>query len=60
MNKILTLGFLVALLLGVYAFFAYNDAYSGLSLAIVMGALSSLIFIFMQDCEIDSNIHFPI
>ena len=49
MNKILTLLFLIASLVIVYAYFIYNDAYNGLSLAIVMAALSSMIFIFMQD-----------
>ncbi len=59
MNKILTLSFLIALLVVVYAYFIYNDAYNGLSLAIVMAALSSMIFIFMQDSEQNLKIHFP-
>lgn len=60
MNKILTLLFLIASLVAVYAYFIYADAYNGLSLAIVMAALSSMIFIFMQDSEQGPKIHFPL
>ncbi len=54
MNKILTLSVLVASLVAVYAYFIYSDAYNTLSLIIVMTALSSMIFIFIQDSEEDS------